>query len=480
MKRCFCAADILLPDPKKTNARAWSVVACDQFTSEPEYWENVKKEVAGSPSTLDMILPEVYLCEAEERIPKINSVMKKYIDEVLVAHSNSQIFVERTQSDGSVRRGVVLAIDLECYDYTKGARSLIRATEATVVERIPPRVAIRRGADVELPHVMLLIDDPERTVIEPLIDSCDGDIAYDTPLMLGGGHIKGRFLTDKNQEAFAKALDALITPEQMNARYGDASLSPLLFAVGDGNHSLASAKAAYEEVKAKLGAEQAKTHPARYALCEIVNIHDDALKFEPIYRVMFGVDTQDVIVALRRYAECLDGKADAQRVDYFVGEKTGYIHISRPVRQLTVGTLQDFIDDYIKTHKGVEVDYIHGEASTKALASKPNSIGFIFSGMGKDDLFNAHAARQRNQMENLRFRDMSRCQNKVVIGDDAQNLLKLWLHLFRHNVDGRNLIDRSTGDKSAGPLGRNVILLTVGVARIEMRLRMNGGHPDHL
>ncbi len=387
MNKCFTTADILLPDPQKTNVYSWSVVACDQFTSEPEYWENAKREVASKPSTLDMILPEVYLAEAEERIPKINSVMKTYLRDVLVTHKDAQIFVERTQSDGSIRRGVVLAVDLEHYDYTKGARSLIRATEATVVERIPPRVAIRRGADVELPHVMLLIDDPGRTVIEPLTEGCDGELAYDTPLMLGGGHIKGRFLSEKNKEALSKSLDALITPEQMKARYGEATLAPLLFAVGDGNHSLASAKAAYEEIKAKLGTEVAKTHPARYALCEIVNIHDDALKFEPIYRVMFGVDTEDVIISLRKYAESLDGKAEAQRVDYTVGNKTGFIHIPRPVRQLTVGTLQDFIDDYIKTHKGVEVDYIHGVSSTKALASKSNSIGFIFSGMGKDELF---------------------------------------------------------------------------------------------
>ncbi len=387
MNKCFSAADILLPDQNKTDAYAWSVVACDQFTSEPEYWENAKREVAQKPSTLDMILPEVYLYEAAERIPKINQTMRRYLSDVLVSYENAMIFVEREQSDGSIRRGVMLAVDLEHYDYTKGARSLIRATEATVVERIPPRVAIRRGAMIELPHVMLLIDDPEKTVIEPLIDSCDGALAYDTPLMLGGGHIKGRFLSKDNIDALSSALDALITPSQMQARYGDASLAPLLFAVGDGNHSLASAKAAYEEIKASLGAEKAASHPARYALCEIVNIHDEALKFEPIYRVMFGVDLQDVIISLRKYAESLDGKANSQRVDYIVGDKTGFIHFSRPIRQLTVGTLQDFIDDYIKTHKGVEVDYIHGESSTKTLASRQNAIGFIFSGMGKDELF---------------------------------------------------------------------------------------------
>ena len=175
--------------------------------------------------------------------------MQEYLADVFVCHENTAIFVERTQSDGKIRRGIVMAIDLEAYDYKKGADSLIRATEATVVERIPPRVAIRRNAAIELPHVMLLIDDPDRTVIEPLIDGCEGEVAYDTELMLGGGHLKGRFLSERNFEEVSRALDALITPEAMKARYGADGLAPLLFAVGDGNHSLASAKAAYEEIK---------------------------------------------------------------------------------------------------------------------------------------------------------------------------------------------------------------------------------------
>ena len=387
MNSCFKRADILLPDFQKNDAYKWAVVACDQFTSEPEYWENAKREVGNAPSTLELILPEVYLAEANERIPSINSTMKKYISDVLVEHSESAIFVERTQSDKSVRRGVVLAVDLEKYDYTKGASSLIRATEATVVERIPPRVAIRRGAAIELPHVMLLIDDPHKTAIEPLITECDGEVAYDTELMLGGGHIKGRFLTDENYEKFQSALLSLITPDSISERYGDPSLAPLLFAVGDGNHSLASAKAAYEEVKARIGEESAKTHPARFALAEIVNIHDDALKFEPIYRVMFGVDPADVVRELEKYVNALDGTADAQSVTYTYGDTQGKISISHPVKQLTVGTLQDFIDGYIKTHSGAEVDYIHGEGSVDALSRKDNAIGFLFSGMSKSELF---------------------------------------------------------------------------------------------
>ena len=386
MKRCFKAADVLLPDMTKTDAKKWAVVACDQFTSEPEYWENAEREVGNAPSTLRLILPEVYLSETEARISRINATMREYLTDVLVEHKDSMIYVERTQSDGDVRRGVVLAVDLEEYDYKKGANALIRATEATVVERIPPRVAIRRGAAIELPHVMMLIDDPNCSVIEPLTGK-DGKIAYDTELMLGGGRIKGRFLSCNEKKALSEALDALVSPESMAARYGVEGLAPLLFAVGDGNHSLASAKAAYEEIKAKIGTDAASTHPARYALVEVVNVHDASLKFEPIYRVMFGVDPADVLVELKKYATSLEGAASAQSMRYVSAAGEGTLTVDTPVRQLTVGTLQDFIDEYIKSHKGAEVDYIHGINSTETLARREGAIGFIFEGMGKSDLF---------------------------------------------------------------------------------------------
>ncbi len=385
--KCFEKADILLPDFEKTSAYSWSVIACDQFTSEPQYWQAAENEVGACPSALNTILPEVYLSETAERIPKINAVMQTYLNEVLVSHANSSIFVERTQSNGTVRRGVVLAVDLECYDFNKGAQSLIRATEATVLERIPPRVAIRRDAPIELPHVMLLIDDPERTVIEPLADECDGAVAYDTDLMLGGGHITGRFLSEQNFEKLSSALLALAAPEQMKARYGADGLSPLLFAVGDGNHSLATAKAAYEEIKARLGEPAARLHPARYALAEIVNIHDTSLEFEPIYRVMFGVEPHDVIAELNRYASALDGDARAQRIEYVCKEDSGTINVEHPVRQLTVGTLGDFIDAYISEHPNATVDYIHGTDSVNALSSADGCLGFIFDGMEKSELF---------------------------------------------------------------------------------------------
>ena len=388
MKKCFRAADILLPSFDKVAPEKWSVVACDQFTSEPEYWEKAAERVGDAPSTLNLILPEVYLSETEERVPKVNATMKKYIDDVLVSHPDSMIYIERVQSDGSVRHGVLLAVDLEAYEYVKGASSLIRATEATVIERIPPRVAVRRGAAIELPHVMLLIDDPDRTVIEPLGGASGMQTAYDFELMLGGGRIKGSYINASEQERMGLALDALVCEENMSKRYGKEGLAPLLFAVGDGNHSLASAKAAYEEVKAKLGADEAAAHPSRYALCEVVNIHDEALKFEPIYRVVFGVDAESFLSELRRYAASLSGEAEAQTVEYFYSEaESGSITFEHPCQQLTVGTLQSFIDAYIKEHEDVEVDYIHGEGSVKALSKKSGAIGFMFGGMQKNELF---------------------------------------------------------------------------------------------
>ena len=385
--KCFDKADILLPDVNKTSFEKWSVVACDQFTSEVGYWHKAEKIVGDAPSTLNMILPEVYLEETADRIPKINETMEKYAADMLVSYPDSMIYVERTQSDGTVRRGVVMAVDLEAYDYTKGADSLIRATEATVIERIPPRVAIRRNAPLELPHIMMLIDDPDRTVIEPLEMGKCGEIVYDFELMLDGGHIKGSLIDDAHKAAIAEALVSLVTPENMKKKYGSADLAPLLFAVGDGNHSLASAKATYEELKAKLGAAAAD-HPARYALVEVVNIHDDALKFEPIYRIVEDVNFEGMLYELKDYSMALGGKAKRQKIKIVLGgEIRGEICVEYPEQQLTVGTLQTFLDHYLKIHPQAKIDYIHGEDSVRELTRKTNTVGFLFDGMEKSELF---------------------------------------------------------------------------------------------
>ncbi len=388
MKTYLGASDILLPDFGRIEGERWAVVACDQYTSEPGYWEEAERAVGDSPSTLRVILPEVYLSETEERVPGINAEMEGYLKNVLVSHPHSMIFLERTQRNGVVRRGIVGVVDLEEYDYNRNSASLIRATEGTVLSRIPPRVRIRRDAAIELPHVMLLIDDPAKTVIEPLISKkSELEAAYDFDLMCGGGHAKGFFLPEIEQERINGALSALITPKAMAERYGDGSFSPLLFAVGDGNHSLATAKACYEELKEKLGEEEAKKAPARYALCEVVNLHDEALRFEPIYRVMFNVDPVDVVNELRKYSELLHGSEPAQRVQIFSELFDSEYEFTRPEALLTVGTLQNFLDKYVEAHPEAEVDYIHGEDSLVALARGEGAIGFIFDGMEKNQLF---------------------------------------------------------------------------------------------
>ncbi len=383
----FCAADILLPDFKKVDGTKWAVVACDQYTSEPEYWESAKALVGDAPSTLRMILPEVYLNETEQRTPEINREMER-LCETLTLYPNAMICLERTQSDGTIRRGIIGALDLECYDFHKGAEALTRATEGTVLERIPPRVAIRRDAPMELPHVMLLIDDPAKTVIEPTLAACSKrDALYDFDLMLGGGHVCAYLLNDAEQTAVSSALAALITPDAMKAKYGDANAAPFLFAAGDGNHSLATAKTIYEELKNTIGEEAARKHPARYALTEVVNLHDDALGFEPIYRVVFNCNPEELLAELKTEIEAQKGSAEAQTVRWFTAKGEGTLTVSHPVAQLAVGTLQNFLTEYTKHHPEAEVDYIHGEDSLCTLAKKPNAIGFLFDGMRKDELF---------------------------------------------------------------------------------------------
>ncbi|MBQ7378108.1 MAG: DUF1015 domain-containing protein [Clostridia bacterium] len=386
MKYSFSPADILLPDFSQHEAYLWATVACDQFTSEPEYWEAAERKVGKEPSTLRMILPEVYLDQQEQRIPQINAAMDEYLVEVLKEHKNCMIYVRRQQSDSTIRQGLMGLIDLEEYDYHKGAQTLIRATEGTVLERIPPRVRVRRGASLELPHVMLLIDDPEHTVMPLAHSLCEQEPAYAFRLMLGGGEICGFFIPGERTESIAQALDALVTEEQMQARYGKEGLAPLLFAVGDGNHSLATAKACYEELKQKLG-EEALEHPARYALCEVVNLHDPSLHFEPIYRVMFGADPDDVLAEFRAYAASLQGSAATQSVLCVCGAREEQITVEHPEKQLTVGTVQDFADIYLAAHPEVRIDYIHGEKALRTLASSDDAIGFLFDGMHKSELF---------------------------------------------------------------------------------------------
>lgn len=382
MQNIFSAADILLPDFEKTSGSRWSVIACDQFTSENEYWEETEKTVGTAPSALRLILPELYLGKDDEgRIDAIHAAMDDYKANVLKVHKDAMIYLRRTCPTGKVREGLVGKIDLEAYDYNKGAKTPIRATEGTVLERIPPRVRVRRGASLELPHVMLLIDDADNRLFS-LLGEKKGAPAYAFSLMQGGGAVEGFFLDKDTQEQALSVLDSL------DGHDG------LVFAVGDGNHSLASAKAYYEELKQELG-EAAKNHPARYALAEIVNIHSEALVFEPIYRVVFGADRADLLEKMQAFAKAQASDIPEQTVTvvYQENDKECKEEFTFPVgaHTLTVGTLQIFLDEYIKNHEGAQIDYIHDEASLVALSARDGAVGFLFDGMKKEELFSAVA-----------------------------------------------------------------------------------------
>ena len=385
----FYPADILLP--KDADMTKWAVVACDQFTSQPEYWQAVEETVGDAPSTLQLILPEAKLNEpdVDEHIAGINAAMQDYLDRgIFRTLADSLIYIERVQSDGKVRHGLIGMVDLDQYDFTPGSGALIRATEGTVLSRIPPRVRVRQDAPIELPHVMLLIDDPDRTVIEPMTaQSGSMEKLYDFDLQQGGGHLTGWKLTEKQIDAAADALTALCSGEEMEKKYGMKGAASLLFAVGDGNHSLATAKQCYENLKKVTPESEWANLPARYALVEVVNNHDDALQFEPIHRVLFGVEPEAVLQAfLDFYPGAHEGQGPGHTIAYTYAGHTGFVTVPEPKVQLAVGTLQAFIDEYLKTHGG-EVDYIHGDDVTDQLGAKPGNIGFKLPAMGKEQLF---------------------------------------------------------------------------------------------
>ena len=398
--------EILLPK-EGTDMTKWAVVACDQFTSQPDYWQETESIVGDAPSTLRLMLPEMYLEKPDEaeRIEKINATMKSYLDTGVLENIGRGIMYVERRAGANVRHGIMVALDLECYEYSKGSTTLIRATEGTIVERIPPRLRIRKDAPVELPHILVLIDDPERTVIEPIGESVgESEKRYDFELMQGGGHIKGYFIKDDARiDRALRALEALASPEVFSAKYGTDAPS-LLFAMGDGNHSFATAKANWEQIKKTLSPEEAANHPARYALVELENVHDSGIEFEPIHRVVFGVDTHKAIAWLSEKLSEQNGETEmhlygskAERDDamaanacskchllpFMIKEGYGYFKVSDPAAQLEVGTLQNALDIFIKETDGATIDYIHGEQVVDELGRKDNNIGFILPNMGK-------------------------------------------------------------------------------------------------
>ena len=388
-----------------TDLTKWAVIACDQFTSQPDYWQKAAELVGEAPSTLKLVLPEVYLEKPgeAERIQHIQSSMRSYLDKGILQPHAGLIYVEREVA-GRARKGIVLCLDLEQYDYTKGSTSLIRATEGTIVERLPPRMKIRQGAALELPHILVLIDDPMRTVIEPLAQAKTGlESLYDFELMLGSGHLRGYAVSETLEARIVAALRNLAQPEVFAAKYGVGKDKPvLLFAVGDGNHSLATAKAVWEKMKPQVGMD----HPARYALVEIENVHDQGLEFEPIHRVLFGVK-KNMYAAMQQYfgsnfshTSVANAQKMIDQVDQASGQKQaigiisdggwasfGVVEISHPSSNLPVGTLQAFLDAFIKDGGADKIDYVHGEEVVCQLGAQPGNAGFYVPGMNKSDLF---------------------------------------------------------------------------------------------
>ena len=375
----FRPADILLPAvPDLTR---WSVVACDQFTSQPEYWQRVEDFVGRAPSSLRLILPESCLegPGVEHDIMEINNTMARYLREGRFASWPDSIFyTERTLSDGSVRHGLVGMVDLEQYNYEEGAIAIVRGTEGTVTSRIPPRVAVRKNAPIELPHAILLADDPNFTVIEPLITQTKNmRKLYDFELMEEGGHLRGWALTEEQKEAVGQALAALARKAT-----DSGAENPLVFAVGDGNHSLATAKECYERQKRITPPEQWEKLPARFALCELVNLHDAALVFRPIHRVLFRATLDEVLTAFEQYYP----QSKGLEIPLFCQGKETRVRI--PCGSLPVAAIQNFLDNYLARRPGLRLDYIHGEDVARYLArSRADAVAFLLPSMDKADLF---------------------------------------------------------------------------------------------
>ena len=387
----FKRANILLPKFASDGERMkkWSVVACDQYTSEPDYWNDVKKITEGAESTLFITVPEIYLNDSDidERIKNTNLTMDKYMEgEIFDEYKNAYIFVERTLKNGVKRFGIVGMVDLEEYDFSKGSKSKVRATEGTVVSRIPPRLKVRKDAPVELPHIMMLIDDESRDIVEGNVTRKDTfKKLYDFDLMKNSGHITGYLMSDDAADELDRKLKALSDLDAFNKKYKVNESSPLVFAMGDGNHSLATAKTNYENLKKEMG-EMAKNTPARYALCELVNLHDASLVFEAIHRVIFGADADGFMKALEKeYALSFDENAEGQSFILVKDGNKAKVTVTNPKEYLTVATVQKALDAYVEENGG-EIDYIHGEDVVINL-SRGNNFGIIFDAMDKSDLY---------------------------------------------------------------------------------------------
>ena len=377
-------AQILLP-AAGVKPETWACIACDQYTSEPEYWEKAFAVAGDAPSAIRLILPEYNLKNSESLIPQIHSTMAEYLAQGLLTPAVNPGFIlcERTIASGT-RLGLVCAVDLEQYSFEKGSLPLIRPTEQTITDRLPPRLKIRRGAPVELTHIMILIDDPDRTVLEPLqADKAALRKVYDFDLMMNGGHLAGWAVDSAEKLAQVD--------RSLNALMDTKGEHPLLLAVGDGNHSLATAKAYWNEIREGLSEAERENHPARFALCEIVNIHDEALLFEPIYRILTGTTRSAVMADWKAYAEAkgmslaADGSDHRFTVVSADGEET--VAVLNPEGAIPCETIQKFLDAFLAKHPEAGIDFIHGEGSLRALAAKPETVGFLLPDIDKHSFF---------------------------------------------------------------------------------------------
>ena len=377
MKHSFLPTSILLPN-SDVNLEKWSVVACDQFTSNKKYWNKVEKIVGEDPSSLNIIYPEAYLSEGEERIKRINLVMREYNANILEEKVKDGFVLVVRETESGTRLGLIGQIDLENYHYDPSVITPIRATEGTIESRIPPRKKIRKDAIMELPHVMVLVDDINQTLIEPLYERRQSLFKlYDFDLMQNGGHISGYAIDGQNAENLSQLIN----------EYEDQS-NGFFLAVGDGNHSLATAKACWEDVKLGLSEEEKENHPARFALVEMVNLHSNALKFEPIHRVVFNCDPKDLCDSLEDFIDDHNMMLLTGEDVVIVTDTENHYEIDNKQGRLPVDVLQEFLDGYVASHPECEIDYIHGEDEVKELVND-HTVGFLLGPIVKDTLFSA-------------------------------------------------------------------------------------------
>ena len=388
----FGPVDLLVP--KDCDMTKWSVVACDQYTSQPDYWRRVDAFVGDAPSARKLILPEAFLSDGHmvENSRRAHETMEAYLRQDLFRRCpDALIYVERWLSNGRLRRGIVGGVDLEEYDYHGMEQPLIRATEGTVLSRIPPRMAVRRDAALELSHVMLLVDDPEQRIIEHLTyETEDMELLYDFDLMEEGGHITGYLLTEEQKEDVRELLAELDDQERFEQLYdAPRGSAPMLFAVGDGNHSLATAKAVYQERKEQHPEQDWSHHPSRWAMVELNNLHDESLEFEAIHRVFFQTDPEELLREfLDYYPGTYAGVGEGHVIHYVWARGEGDITVPNPDSQLAVGTLQGFLDYFAAKNPGKGyVDYVHGEDVTRTLGTQEGNIGFLLQPMAKEQLF---------------------------------------------------------------------------------------------